>query len=61
MDTNDPSPNALNIKYFGTLSHNHWGFLGIIKQYTQKTSGCGTAGILKGDFSQIHTHPFSHP
>ena len=24
-----PSPNALNIKYFWTLSHNYWEFLGI--------------------------------
>ena len=26
-----PSPNALNIKYFWTLSYNHWAFLGITK------------------------------
>ena len=26
-----PSPNALNIKYFWTLSYNHWEFLGITK------------------------------
>ena len=26
-----PSPNALNIKYFWTLSYNNWGFLSITK------------------------------
>ena len=26
-----PSPNALNIKYFWTLSYNHWEFLSITK------------------------------
>ena len=29
-DTNI-SPNALDIKYFWTLSYNHWGFFGITK------------------------------
>ena len=46
-----PSLNALNIKYFWTLSYNYWSFLGITKlsksltskkRYAQKTSGCGT-------------------
>ena len=26
-----PSPNASNIKYFWTLSYNHWRFFGITK------------------------------
>ena len=26
-----PSPNASSIKYFWTLTYNHWGFLGITK------------------------------
>ena len=28
-----PSPNALNIRYFWTLSYNYWGFGGITKLY----------------------------
>ena len=26
-----PFPNALNVKYFWTISYNQWGFLGITK------------------------------
>ena len=28
-----PFPNALNIKYFWTLSYNHWGIWGITKLF----------------------------
>ena len=46
-----PSPNALNIKYFWTLSYNHWAFLVSLnwpilkfkkKRYAEERSGCDT-------------------
>ena len=55
-----PSLNALNIKYFWTLSYNYWSFLGITKlsksltskkRYAQKTSGCGT--VMQHDMQPI--------
>ena len=54
-----PSPNALKIKYFCTVSYNHWGLLGITKlsnpplQENSMSQKCLNVVLIRVDFDVI--------